>query len=143
MRSISRTKLRCCPLRAECHPIRQGPLPAKNDSRNTCTDDITQAGNSSSGVGDDGCGRATGRTAPSARIGGDRSRSRRKISMSTKSDEQDLAAFGLAVRQLREQRGMSPDDRSEVSRRSDGRKMSAWRIGRIEVGEAIQPMTRC
>ncbi len=55
--------------------------------------------------------------------------------MSTKSDRQDLAAFGQAVRQVREQRGMSPDDLSGVSRRSDGRKMSARRIGRIEAGE--------
>jgi transcriptional regulator with XRE-family HTH domain len=30
---------------------------------------------------------------------------------------------------------MSPDDLSGVSRRSDGRKMSARRIGRIEAGE--------
>jgi len=46
-----------------------------------------------------------------------------------------LAAFGQAVRQLREQRGMSPSDLSDVSRRSDGRKMSARRVGRIEAGE--------
>ena len=57
--------------------------------------------------------------------------------MSTdRSDEQDLAAFGQAVRQLREQCGMSPGDLSDVSRRSDGRKMSARRIGRIEAGQS-------
>jgi transcriptional regulator with XRE-family HTH domain len=55
--------------------------------------------------------------------------------MSTSRDEQDLAAFGQAVRHLREQRGMSPSDLSGVSRRSDERKMSARRIGRIEAGE--------
>ena len=55
--------------------------------------------------------------------------------MSTKGDEQDLAAFGKAVREVREQRGMSPDDLSGVSRRSDGRKMSARRIGCIEAAE--------
>jgi transcriptional regulator with XRE-family HTH domain len=56
--------------------------------------------------------------------------------MSTeRSDEQDLAAFGQAARQLREQRGMTPSDLSGVSRRSDGRRMSARRIGRIEAGE--------
>ncbi len=52
-----------------------------------------------------------------------------------RSDDQVLAAFGQAVRQFREQRGMSPDDLSGVSRRSDGRKMSVRRIGRIEAGE--------
>ena len=51
------------------------------------------------------------------------------------SDEEFLAAFGRAVRQFREQRGMSPSDLSDVCRRSDGRKMSARRIGRIEAGE--------
>jgi transcriptional regulator with XRE-family HTH domain len=46
-----------------------------------------------------------------------------------------LAAFGQAVRQLREQRGMSPDDLSSGSRLPRGRKMSSRRIGRIEAGE--------
>ena len=56
--------------------------------------------------------------------------------MSTdRSDAQDLAAFGQAVRRLREQRGMTPSDLSDVSRRSNGRKMTARRIGRIEGGE--------
>jgi transcriptional regulator with XRE-family HTH domain len=55
---------------------------------------------------------------------------------SNRGSEQELAAFGRAVRQLREQRGMSPSDLSGVSRRLDGRKMSARRLGRIEAGEA-------
>ncbi len=56
--------------------------------------------------------------------------------MSTdRSREQELAAFGQAVHQLREQRGMRPSDLSNASRLPRGRKMSARRIGRIEAGE--------
>lgn len=46
----------------------------------------------------------------------------------------ERASVLAAVPQLREQRGMSASDLSGVSRRSDGRKMSAQRIGRIETG---------
>jgi transcriptional regulator with XRE-family HTH domain len=55
--------------------------------------------------------------------------------MSTDSREHELAAFGQAVRQAREQRAMSPDDLSSASRLPRGRKMSSRRIGRIEAGE--------
>jgi transcriptional regulator with XRE-family HTH domain len=55
--------------------------------------------------------------------------------MSTDSDADELAAFGQAVRQLREQHGMSADDLSNASRLPRERKMSARRIGRIEAGE--------
>ncbi|HTU78102.1 MAG TPA: helix-turn-helix transcriptional regulator [Solirubrobacteraceae bacterium] len=56
--------------------------------------------------------------------------------MSTDSSrEQELAAFGQAVRQLREQRAMSVDGLSSASRLPRGRKMSPRRIGRIEAGE--------
>lgn len=55
--------------------------------------------------------------------------------MSTDSREQELAAFGQAVRQARERRGMSRDDLSSTSRLPRGRKMSARRVGRIEAGE--------
>ena len=51
------------------------------------------------------------------------------------SRDQELAAFGQAVRQLREQRGMSLDDLSKATRLPRGRKMSSRRIGRIEAGE--------
>lgn len=47
----------------------------------------------------------------------------------------ELAAFGRAVRELRERRGMSPEELSSASRLPRGRKMSARRIGRIEAGE--------
>ena len=56
--------------------------------------------------------------------------------MSTdRSPEQELAAFGQAVRQFREQRGMSLDALSRASRLPRNRKMSSRRIGRIEAGE--------
>ncbi len=56
--------------------------------------------------------------------------------MSTdRSPEQELAAFGQAVRELREQRGMNLDDLSSASKLPKGRKMSSRRIGRIEAGE--------
>jgi transcriptional regulator with XRE-family HTH domain len=56
--------------------------------------------------------------------------------MSTDSSpEQELAAFGQAVRELREQRGMSLDALSRAGRLPRGRKMSSRRIGRIEAGE--------
>ncbi|HEV2975116.1 MAG TPA: helix-turn-helix transcriptional regulator [Solirubrobacteraceae bacterium] len=56
--------------------------------------------------------------------------------MSTDSSpEQELAAFGQAVRELREQRGMSLDALSRAGRLPRGRKMSARRISRIEAGE--------
>lgn len=56
--------------------------------------------------------------------------------MSTdRSPEQELAAFGQAVRQLRERRGMSLDALSAASRLPRGRKMSSRHIGRIEAGE--------
>jgi transcriptional regulator with XRE-family HTH domain len=56
--------------------------------------------------------------------------------MSTDSSpEQELAAFGQAVRELREQRGMKLDDLSSASKLPRGRKMSSRRIGRIEAGE--------
>ncbi len=56
--------------------------------------------------------------------------------MSTdRSAEQELAAFGQAIRQLREQRGMSLDSLSGASRLPRGRKMSSRRISRIEAGE--------
>ena len=56
--------------------------------------------------------------------------------MSTdRSPEQELAAFGQAVRELREQRGMSLDALASASRLPRGRKMSSRRIGRIEAGE--------
>lgn len=57
--------------------------------------------------------------------------------MSTERDreQQELAAFGQAVRQSREQHGMSVSDISNASRLPRGRKMSARRIGRIEAGE--------
>jgi transcriptional regulator with XRE-family HTH domain len=56
--------------------------------------------------------------------------------MSTdRSPEQELAAFEQAVRQLREQRGMSVDNLSTASHLPRGRKMSSRRIGRIEAGE--------
>jgi transcriptional regulator with XRE-family HTH domain len=56
--------------------------------------------------------------------------------MSTdRNTEQELAAFGQAVHQLREQREMSLDGLSAASRLPRGRKMSSRRIGRIEAGE--------
>jgi transcriptional regulator with XRE-family HTH domain len=56
--------------------------------------------------------------------------------MSTDSSaEQELAAFGQAVREVREQHGMSVDALSHSSRLPRGRKMSSRRIGRIEAGE--------
>jgi transcriptional regulator with XRE-family HTH domain len=55
--------------------------------------------------------------------------------MNTESDAQELAAFGQAVRELREQRGMSVDDLSLASRLPRDRKMSSRRINRIEAGE--------
>jgi transcriptional regulator with XRE-family HTH domain len=56
--------------------------------------------------------------------------------MSTdRSPEQELVAFGQAVRELREQRGMSLDALSRASRLPRNRKMSSRRIGRIEAGE--------
>jgi transcriptional regulator with XRE-family HTH domain len=57
--------------------------------------------------------------------------------MSTDRDreQQELAAFGQAVRQSREQHGMSVSDLSNASRLPRERKMSARRIGRIEAGE--------
>lgn len=56
--------------------------------------------------------------------------------MSThRSPEQELAAFGQTVRELREQRGMSLDSLSSASRLPRGRRMSSRRIGRIEAGE--------
>lgn len=56
--------------------------------------------------------------------------------MSTDSSpEQELAAFGQAVRELREQRGMSVDALSNSSRLPRGHKMPSRRIGRIEAGE--------
>jgi transcriptional regulator with XRE-family HTH domain len=56
--------------------------------------------------------------------------------MSTDSSPmQELAAFGQAVRELREQRGMSLDALARASRLPRGRKMSSRRIGRIEAGE--------
>ncbi len=59
--------------------------------------------------------------------------------MSTDRDreQQELAAFGQAVRQSREQRRMSVSDLSNASRLPRGRKMSARRIGRIEAGEVV------
>jgi hypothetical protein len=51
------------------------------------------------------------------------------------SRQQELAALGRAVRQLREQRRMSLDDLSSASRQPRERKMSSRRIGRIEAGE--------
>lgn len=47
----------------------------------------------------------------------------------------ELAAFGRAVRQWREQRRLSPDELSSATRLPRGRKMSVRRIGRIEAGE--------
>jgi transcriptional regulator with XRE-family HTH domain len=55
--------------------------------------------------------------------------------MSTESDAQELAAFGQAVRELREQRGMSVDEISSASRLPRERRMSSRRINRIEAGE--------
>jgi transcriptional regulator with XRE-family HTH domain len=56
--------------------------------------------------------------------------------MSTnRSPEQELAAFGQAVRGWREQRGMNLDALSRASRLPRDRKMSSRRIGRIEAGE--------
>lgn len=55
--------------------------------------------------------------------------------MSTESDAQELAAFGQAVRELREQRGMNVDDLSSVSRLPRERRMSSRRISCIEAGE--------
>jgi transcriptional regulator with XRE-family HTH domain len=55
--------------------------------------------------------------------------------MSTESDAQELAAFGQAVRKLREQRGMSVDDLSSASQLRRERKMSSRRISRVEAGE--------
>jgi len=52
-----------------------------------------------------------------------------------RSPGQELAAFGQAVRQLREQRGMSLDALSAASRLPRRRKMSSRRIGRVEAGE--------
>lgn len=49
--------------------------------------------------------------------------------------EQELAAFGQAVREVRERRGMSVSDLSNTSKLPRGRKMSQRRIGRIEAGE--------
>jgi transcriptional regulator with XRE-family HTH domain len=54
---------------------------------------------------------------------------------SQRDSARELAVFGRAVRQLREQRGMSLDDLSSASRLPKGRKMSSRRIGRIEAGE--------
>ncbi len=54
---------------------------------------------------------------------------------SDRSPDQELAAFGQAVRQLREQRGMSVDNLSSASHLPRGRRMSSRRIGRIEAGE--------
>jgi transcriptional regulator with XRE-family HTH domain len=48
--------------------------------------------------------------------------------------EQELAAFGQAVREVRERRGMSVSDLSNTSKLPRGRKMSQRRIGRIEAG---------
>lgn len=63
--------------------------------------------------------------------------------MSTDSSpEQELAAFGQAVRELREQRGMSLDALSRAGRLPRGRKMSARRISRIEAGEVDPPLRR-
>lgn len=52
-----------------------------------------------------------------------------------RKEQQELAAFGQAVRQRREQRGMSVPDVRNVSKLPRGRKMSVRRIGRIEAGE--------
>ena len=52
-----------------------------------------------------------------------------------RSPGQELAAFGQAVRQLREQRGMSLDALSAASRLPRRRRMSSRRIGRVEAGE--------
>ncbi|MHB8532125.1 MAG: helix-turn-helix domain-containing protein [Solirubrobacteraceae bacterium] len=49
--------------------------------------------------------------------------------------EQALAAFGQAVRHLREQRGIGPSELSNRSKTPSGRKVSSRRIGRIEAGE--------
>jgi transcriptional regulator with XRE-family HTH domain len=51
------------------------------------------------------------------------------------SSDRELAAFGQAVRDLREQRGMTVDALSSASRLPRERKMSSRRVGRIEVGE--------
>ena len=50
-------------------------------------------------------------------------------------EQQELAALGQAVRELREQRGISTSDLSSASRLPRERKMSPHRIGRIEAGE--------
>jgi transcriptional regulator with XRE-family HTH domain len=52
-----------------------------------------------------------------------------------RTPEQELAAFGQAIRELREQHGMSLDALSRASRLPRDRKMSSRRIGRIEAGE--------
>jgi transcriptional regulator with XRE-family HTH domain len=62
--------------------------------------------------------------------------------MSTESDAQELAAFGQAVRELREQRGMSVDDLSSASQLPRERKMSSRRVSRIEAGEVDPTTTR-
>lgn len=49
--------------------------------------------------------------------------------------ELELAAFGSAVRELRERRGLSLGGLSRASSLPRGRKMSARRVGRIEAGE--------
>jgi transcriptional regulator with XRE-family HTH domain len=67
-----------------------------------------------------------------------RHRKRREyLNMSTHRDrdQQERATFGQAVRELREQRGMSVSDLSNASKLARGRKMSERRIGRIEAGE--------
>jgi hypothetical protein len=48
------------------------------------------------------------------------------------SSDRELEAFGQAVREMREQRGMTVDDLSSASRLPRERKMSSRRIGRIE-----------
>ncbi len=65
-----------------------------------------------------------------------------ECSMSIKSDEQDLAAFGQAVRQLREQRGMNPSDLSDVCRRS-GAKCRRGASAASKPGKATQRTMRC
>jgi transcriptional regulator with XRE-family HTH domain len=54
---------------------------------------------------------------------------------SNRTPEQELAAFGQAVRHLRKQRAMSQSDFSSASRLPKGRKMSSRRIARVEAGE--------
>jgi ribosome-binding protein aMBF1 (putative translation factor) len=62
--------------------------------------------------------------------------------MSTESDAQELAAFGQAVRELREQRGMSVDDLSSASQLPRERKCPRGVSAESKPGKLTPTTTR-